>query len=183
MSNGQRSVFIRIAVRIRADSGKPPRPICWLVFVVLVGWSVGRQPCCLRVGVPLPGASLASESIPFPSFTVFEPNLERNLLRYTSCPSASIESKSMEAPVAAMDLDGPIPEVSDLLEGNDPADDILSILDSDSSGDEDEEINLESIDKSHTIKFPIRSNYSLSWGPIEAFRELVQNWYGRPSHQ
>jgi hypothetical protein len=40
----------------------------------------------------------------------------------------------------------------------------------------DSEVTLCSIDKSKTISFSIRANYT-KWAPREAFRELVQNWY------
>ncbi|KAM5369264.1 hypothetical protein ACJZ2D_009085 [Fusarium nematophilum] len=35
--------------------------------------------------------------------------------------------------------------------------------------------SLRAINKSHTINFPILSTYT-AWGPVEAFRELIQNW-------
>ncbi|KAK0737992.1 hypothetical protein B0T18DRAFT_440912 [Schizothecium vesticola] len=41
--------------------------------------------------------------------------------------------------------------------------------------DYDPEVTLESIQKSKTINFSIRANYT-NWVPREAFRELVQNW-------
>ncbi|KAM7187192.1 hypothetical protein V8F33_011371 [Rhypophila sp. PSN 637] len=41
--------------------------------------------------------------------------------------------------------------------------------------DSDPEVTLESIQKSKTIVFSIRANYT-NWAPREAFRELVQNW-------
>jgi len=41
--------------------------------------------------------------------------------------------------------------------------------------DSDPEVTLESIQKSKTISFSIRANYT-NWAPREAFRELVQNW-------
>jgi hypothetical protein len=37
------------------------------------------------------------------------------------------------------------------------------------------EVTLESIQKSKTINFSIRANYT-NWEPREAFRELAQNW-------
>ena len=48
--------------------------------------------------------------------------------------------------------------------------------DYDEDYDYDPEITLRDIDKSKTINFSIRANYT-SWAPREAFRELVQNWY------
>ncbi len=42
--------------------------------------------------------------------------------------------------------------------------------------EDDPEVTLRSIDKSKTINFSIRANYT-NWAPREAFRELVQNWY------
>jgi hypothetical protein len=39
------------------------------------------------------------------------------------------------------------------------------------------DITLASIEKSKTISFSIHVNYT-NWAPREAFRELVQNWYG-----
>ena len=38
------------------------------------------------------------------------------------------------------------------------------------------EVTLDSIKKSTTIRLSISANYT-NWGPREAFRELVQNWY------
>lgn len=46
--------------------------------------------------------------------------------------------------------------------------------------DYDPEITLHSIEKSKTINFSIRANYT-NWKPREAFRELVQNWYVIPT--
>ncbi len=40
----------------------------------------------------------------------------------------------------------------------------------------DPEIILDSMDKSKTINFSIRANYT-KWAPREAFRELVQHWH------
>jgi hypothetical protein len=45
----------------------------------------------------------------------------------------------------------------------------------------DPEITLRSIVNSKTINFSIKASYT-NWKPREAFRELVQNWYGFP-HQ
>lgn len=55
---------------------------------------------------------------------------------------------------------------------SDPSD--LDSLD-DGAYDWEDDVTLDSIKKSHTIHFPIRSTYT-KWGPVEAFRELVQNW-------
>lgn len=43
--------------------------------------------------------------------------------------------------------------------------------------DVEPEITLRSIERSKTIHFAIRANYT-KWAPREAFRELAQNWYG-----
>ncbi len=48
--------------------------------------------------------------------------------------------------------------------------------DDDEDYDYDPEITLRDIDRSKTINFSIRANYT-NWAPREAFRELVQNWY------
>lgn len=45
----------------------------------------------------------------------------------------------------------------------------------DEAYDLEPELTLDSIGRSHTINFSIRSNYT-DWEPREAFRELVQNW-------
>ena len=37
-------------------------------------------------------------------------------------------------------------------------------------------VTLESINKRKSIHSSIASNYAARWGPVEAFRELVQNW-------
>ncbi|KAF7562022.1 hypothetical protein G7046_g2127 [Stylonectria norvegica] len=41
--------------------------------------------------------------------------------------------------------------------------------------DTEEDLTLMSIQKSHTVNFQLRASYT-SWGPSQAFRELVQNW-------
>lgn len=46
-------------------------------------------------------------------------------------------------------------------------------------GESDVEVTLESIDEKHTMYLPLRANYSWTWGPVEAFRELLQNWYNQ----
>lgn len=38
------------------------------------------------------------------------------------------------------------------------------------------EVTLESIDNQATINSTIASNYAAQWEPVEAFREIVQNW-------
>jgi len=47
--------------------------------------------------------------------------------------------------------------------------------DDDREYDDDPDVTLDDIDKSKTINFSIRANYT-DWEPREAFRELVQNW-------
>ncbi|KAI0480365.1 hypothetical protein GGR56DRAFT_687482 [Xylariaceae sp. FL0804] len=44
------------------------------------------------------------------------------------------------------------------------------------ASDVDTEVTLESINQRMTIKSSLVSNYAAQWGPVEAFRELVQNW-------
>lgn len=39
------------------------------------------------------------------------------------------------------------------------------------------ETTLDSIERSKTINFSISANYTSTWKPREAFRELIQNWY------
>jgi hypothetical protein len=51
--------------------------------------------------------------------------------------------------------------------------------DSDDGYDYEPETTLDSIGNSKTINFSIRASYT-NWKPREAFRELVQNWYGSP---
>ncbi|KAF7554472.1 hypothetical protein G7Z17_g2893 [Cylindrodendrum hubeiense] len=48
-------------------------------------------------------------------------------------------------------------------------------LHSDSSPEDEHNVTLGDINQSHTINFPIKSTYT-KWGPVEAFREIVQNW-------
>jgi hypothetical protein len=57
-----------------------------------------------------------------------------------------------------------------------------SSSDEDDDGyDYDPEVTLGSIQRSMTINFSIRANYT-NWKPREAFRELVQNWYVVPGY-
>lgn len=57
------------------------------------------------------------------------------------------------------------------------------VIDSNSNFDSAEEFmdpnngTLASIANSQTITLSITSTYSNAWGPVEAFREVVQNWY------
>ncbi|CAM1511039.1 Fc.00g085520.m01.CDS01 [Cosmosporella sp. VM-42] len=61
--------------------------------------------------------------------------------------------------------------------GSEDSDNYLSDSGSDGEGyDYEEEVTLDRIKKSCTIKFGIRSSYTSHWAPGEAFRELVQNW-------
>ncbi|KAK5994360.1 hypothetical protein PT974_04834 [Cladobotryum mycophilum] len=48
-------------------------------------------------------------------------------------------------------------------------------LSSAEASDDDSEVTLSSISKTHTITFPLKSTYT-NWGSVEAFREFVQNW-------
>lgn len=60
------------------------------------------------------------------------------------------------------------------------SDDGTSVNGNESVGDctdVEPEISLDSINNSRHIHFPIHSGYSPSWGPMHAFRELVQNWF------
>ncbi|KAI1646340.1 uncharacterized protein F4817DRAFT_366019 [Daldinia loculata] len=50
------------------------------------------------------------------------------------------------------------------------------LSDDDESYTLENKVTLESINQRMTINFPIVSNYASHWGPVEAFRELVQNW-------
>ncbi|KAL2020432.1 hypothetical protein VTK56DRAFT_8398 [Thermocarpiscus australiensis] len=64
-------------------------------------------------------------------------------------------------------------QIPTVMAGVDPHESISE--EDDEEYDCDPEITLRSIDKSKTINFSIRANYT-DWAPREAFRELVQNW-------
>ncbi len=43
--------------------------------------------------------------------------------------------------------------------------------------DIEEKVTLESINRSKAVYSNISSTYCTQWGPLEAFREFVQNWF------
>lgn len=47
---------------------------------------------------------------------------------------------------------------------------------SDDSDAAEERVTLESINQRKTINSSLSSTYAAQWGPVEAFREIVQNW-------
>lgn len=51
----------------------------------------------------------------------------------------------------------------------------MSSDDENDSGVE-QELTLASIARNRTLNLSVSSGYT-QWGPVEAFRELVQNWY------
>lgn len=46
----------------------------------------------------------------------------------------------------------------------------------DASDDVEDRVTLESITQKKTINSNVNSTYAAQWGPVEAFREIVQNW-------
>lgn len=61
-----------------------------------------------------------------------------------------------------------------------------SLVDSDSeSSDGDRDLRARTLDQiGHTrttITLAIQADYNWSWGPVQAFREIVQNWYAHVS--
>ncbi|KAI1085731.1 hypothetical protein F5B20DRAFT_587679 [Whalleya microplaca] len=62
-------------------------------------------------------------------------------------------------------------------QGKQPADaGTANISSDDESSDMEKTVTLESINQRMVLKTAMVSNYAAQWGPIEALRELVQNW-------